>query len=79
LEVANARYDAYLDATAVAVVGSRPGVRPALPADEVVERCLKCIGLRGYSLLGRNCEHFATWCRYGYGLPHIARHVILRI
>ncbi|XP_041370005.1 phospholipase A and acyltransferase 3-like [Gigantopelta aegis] len=31
---------------------------------EIVERAMSRIGRVGYNLIYRNCEHFATWCRY---------------
>ncbi|XP_070173541.1 phospholipase A and acyltransferase 1-like [Littorina saxatilis] len=39
-----------------------------LPPDEIVERARKRLGQKGYNLLSKNCEHFATWCRYGDGI-----------
>ena len=33
--------------------------------DETVERAESKLGERDYHLLGRNCEHFATWCVTG--------------
>lgn len=56
VEVANERYDAYF---------AEANAKRPLPPDETVARSLRCLGLRGYSLLGRNCEHFASWLRYG--------------
>jgi hypothetical protein len=38
-----------------------------LPPDEIVGNALMKIGEVGYNLLYQNCEHFATWCRYGRG------------
>ncbi|XP_046558722.1 phospholipase A and acyltransferase 2-like [Haliotis rubra] len=32
---------------------------------EIVQRALSKIGKVGYNILFNNCEHFATWCRYG--------------
>ena len=57
-EVANDAYDAYF--------AEVHGIDGPLPPDVVVDRMLRCHGLRGYSLLGRNCEHFASWVRYGH-------------
>ena len=41
--------------------------------DHILERCLKALGHKvyeerfgGYHVLGNNCEHFATWARYGW-------------
>ena len=33
--------------------------------DECAERAEQCIGLAGYDLLERNCEHLAIWCKTG--------------
>ncbi|OWZ23170.1 HRAS-like suppressor 3-like isoform X1 [Phytophthora megakarya] len=35
--------------------------------DEVVRRAMSRLGETQYSCLGHNCEHFATWARYGLG------------
>lgn len=32
---------------------------------ETLERAIKNLGRRGYSLLNNNCEHWARWCRTG--------------
>ncbi|XP_078574889.1 phospholipase A and acyltransferase 3-like [Branchiostoma floridae x Branchiostoma japonicum] len=40
-----------------------PGKDP-LPGREIVERARSKLGEAGYSLGNKNCEHFATWCRY---------------
>ena len=37
----------------------------ALSQDEVARRAEKLVGDILYSLLWNNCEHFATYCRYG--------------
>lgn len=37
----------------------------ALPNEDVAKRAEKLIGAIPYSLLWNNCEHFATYCRYG--------------
>ena len=39
--------------------------RSPLPAEQVRARAARCIGNTGYSLLWRNCEHFARWCAVG--------------
>ncbi|XP_035281168.1 lecithin retinol acyltransferase-like [Anguilla anguilla] len=36
-----------------------------LPNEEIAKRAEKLIGVIPYSLLWNNCEHFATYCRYG--------------
>ncbi|XP_059199213.1 lecithin retinol acyltransferase a [Centropristis striata] len=38
---------------------------PAIPNEDVAKRAEKLIGAVPYSLLWYNCEHFATYCRYG--------------
>jgi hypothetical protein len=39
--------------------------RNPLPAEEVRARAARALGHTGYSLLWRNCEHFARWCAVG--------------
>ncbi|KAI8509781.1 hypothetical protein Bbelb_122090 [Branchiostoma belcheri] len=41
-------------------------VKTALPGSQVVQRARSKLGNTGYTVLFRNCEHFATWCRYGF-------------
>ncbi|XP_076436723.1 phospholipase A and acyltransferase 3-like [Babylonia areolata] len=36
-----------------------------LPADRIVGNALMKLGEVGYNVLYKNCEHFASWCRYG--------------
>ncbi|PVD22497.1 hypothetical protein C0Q70_18311 [Pomacea canaliculata] len=36
-----------------------------LPRRQIVQRALSKLGEEGYNILMKNCEHFATWCRYG--------------
>jgi hypothetical protein len=36
-----------------------------LPDTEVIQRARSRIGVQGYHLLYRNCQHFATWCKLG--------------
>jgi hypothetical protein len=38
---------------------------PPLPSEVVVERAMGALGTKKYHILLTNCEHFATWCRYG--------------
>lgn len=38
----------------------------AFPNEDVAKRAEKLIGEIPYSLLWNNCEHFATYCRYGF-------------
>lgn len=33
-----------------------------LPPDEIVRRAVANLGLHGFDVVTRNCEHFATWC-----------------
>ena len=35
--------------------------------EDIKERAVSKIGSTSYSVLLNNCEHFATWCRYGKG------------
>ncbi|KAM3937909.1 lecithin retinol acyltransferase [Leptodactylus fuscus] len=37
-----------------------------LSSEEVAERAEKLLGSTSYSLLWDNCEHFVTYCRYGF-------------
>lgn len=39
--------------------------REPLPPEQTVARALGCLGQAGYSLIWRNCEHFARWCAVG--------------
>ena len=34
-------------------------------AEEIVRRAKSKLGYYEYNTLTNNCEHFATWCRYG--------------
>ncbi|KAK7487201.1 hypothetical protein BaRGS_00021553 [Batillaria attramentaria] len=36
------------------------------PPDAVVSRARSKLGQKGYNLMTDNCEHFVTWCRYGF-------------
>ena len=31
----------------------------------ILDRALSRLGDIGYNILWKNCEHFASWCRYG--------------
>ncbi|KAL4228365.1 Kelch-like protein 6 [Mactra antiquata] len=33
--------------------------------DEILDRALSMVGEVGYNVLWQNCEHFASYCRYG--------------
>ncbi|XP_040274503.1 lecithin retinol acyltransferase-like [Bufo bufo] len=37
-----------------------------LSNEEVAQRAEKLVGVTSYSLLWDNCEHFVTYCRYGF-------------
>lgn len=39
--------------------------KKSLLNEEVARRAEQQLGLRSYSLLWNNCEHFVTYCRYG--------------
>lgn len=41
--------------------------RKLSPSDKetIKERALSKLGEIGYNILWKNCEHFASWCRYG--------------
>ena len=47
--------------------GGGVGIPGACPAEraEAVARALSRVGEHRYSLLGNNCEHFASWCATG--------------
>ena len=37
---------------------------PDFSGKQVAERALNKVGMTGYSLLFKNCEHFVKWCKY---------------
>ena len=37
---------------------------PHFSGKQVAERALSKVGMKGYKLLFKNCEHFAKWCKY---------------
>lgn len=37
------------------------------PPEEIVTNALAKLGKVGYNVLYNNCEHFASFCRYGIG------------
>ncbi|XP_019642163.1 PREDICTED: HRAS-like suppressor 2 [Branchiostoma belcheri] len=41
------------------------GDRAVPSGREIVARARSRLGEEGYNVLFKNCEHFATWCRYG--------------
>ncbi|VDI35978.1 Hypothetical predicted protein [Mytilus galloprovincialis] len=43
---------------------------------KIVERALGMIGPLQYNLLWRNCEHFASWCRYDKAVSKQADNVL---
>lgn len=44
-----------------------------LSTDETRARAARCLGHTGYSVLWRNCEHFARWCAVGRHESHQVR------
>ncbi len=36
--------------------------------DVIVQSAMSKIGVVGYNIVYSNCEHFATWCRYGISM-----------
>ena len=45
-----------------------PLLNPSFRADAehvIIDRALSRMGTIGYNMLWSNCEHFASWCRYG--------------
>nr|KAG5696932.1 hypothetical protein BaRGS_015896 [Batillaria attramentaria] len=38
---------------------------PPLPKDTIVKNAKDKLGKTGYHVVVQNCEHFASWCRYG--------------
>ena len=52
----------------------------AFPNDRVVDRALKCLGISiTYHVLDNNCEHFATFCRYGFPLSMQVQRLLGRL
>ncbi|XP_059146394.1 phospholipase A and acyltransferase 4-like [Physella acuta] len=55
------------------VAGSSPGFvnnildheLKSLPTEVILENATSKLGATGYNPVFANCEHFATWCRYG--------------
>ncbi|XP_025114288.1 LOW QUALITY PROTEIN: uncharacterized protein LOC112576210 [Pomacea canaliculata] len=43
----------------------RPIALSCYDPDEIVRRAESKLGEMGYHVCEKNCEHFATWCRYG--------------
>ncbi|XP_019642160.1 PREDICTED: phospholipid-metabolizing enzyme A-C1-like [Branchiostoma belcheri] len=68
LDKAEIREDSFWDVvgdTPAKINNYRDKTRVALSGPEIVERARKNVGEVGYNVLWKNCEHFATWCRYG--------------
>jgi hypothetical protein len=52
----------------------------AFSNDRVVDRALKCLGISiTYHVLDNNCEHFATFCRYGFPLSMQVQRLLGRL
>ncbi|GFN91634.1 tigger transposable element-derived protein 6 [Plakobranchus ocellatus] len=49
------------------VDNSRDAEKKPHPPGIIVKRAMKKLGKVEYDLFKNNCEHFATWCRYGEG------------
>jgi kelch-like protein 24/35 len=49
---------------AVRINNSKDHTKRPFDPSEIIRRALSC-GKIGYNLYQQNCEHFATWCRYG--------------
>jgi hypothetical protein len=47
---------------------------PARSPDDAEATARSLLGEGGYDLLHRNCEHLATWCRYGRAFSSQSRH-----
>lgn len=43
---------------------------------EVVKRALRMLGPLNYNILWSNCEHFASWCRYGKAISQQADNLL---
>ncbi|XP_035698728.1 lecithin retinol acyltransferase-like [Branchiostoma floridae] len=41
------------------------GEKDVPPREKIVENARSKLGTTGYDAARNNCEHFATWCRYG--------------
>ncbi|XP_046576523.1 lecithin retinol acyltransferase-like [Haliotis rubra] len=48
----------------VVKINVKDGQLLPLEPSEIVNRSLSKVGEGGYNLLYKNCEHFASWCRY---------------
>ncbi|GFO11374.1 hras-like suppressor 3 [Plakobranchus ocellatus] len=53
--------------TNIFVDNSRDAYLKPYPPGTVVSRAMGKLGKAKYHLTKNNCEHFATWCRYGKG------------
>ncbi|PVD21567.1 hypothetical protein C0Q70_17365 [Pomacea canaliculata] len=43
----------------------RDGKKQPLPRSQIVKNAKSRLDEVGFNVLNRNCQHFATWCRYG--------------
>ena len=54
-------------------------ITPPLSGEEIKERALSRLGPASYNILWDNCEHFASWCRYGIAVSDQADTVLARV
>uniref|UniRef100_A0A915EML2 G-protein coupled receptors family 1 profile domain-containing protein n=1 Tax=Ditylenchus dipsaci TaxID=166011 RepID=A0A915EML2_9BILA len=47
------------------IANEKDATHTPLPIEEIVKKAESKIGDKNYSLLSKNCEHFANFCRYG--------------
>ncbi|GFO21167.1 group XVI phospholipase a2 [Plakobranchus ocellatus] len=47
-----------------------------LPKSQIIEKATSKLGEVGYSLIYSNCEHFASWCRYGVSKSEQVENVV---
>nr|KAG5712129.1 hypothetical protein BaRGS_020855 [Batillaria attramentaria] len=62
------RVDRFLDVAGNCLAirdNSKDAILTPLPPEEIKANAIKMLGEANYNLLHYNCEHFATWCRYG--------------
>lgn len=43
---------------------------------QIVQNALSRLGEVGYNVLVKNCQHFATWCRYGQASSHQVENLV---
>ncbi|KAK7504440.1 hypothetical protein BaRGS_00004306, partial [Batillaria attramentaria] len=62
------RRDRFLDVAGDCIAirdNSKDALLTPLPPEEIKANAIRLLGEATYNLLHYNCEHFATWCRYG--------------